>query len=201
MKSGLFVLVITFVFLSGCKTTAEMEGSILPTQVARTQYGVELKASSNGLRIESDPKGWKKDGKKKGYVGFAENESGLVTFAIKNQGIDNRCTPPAGVGTAKWVITQIRLSATGDIATEKGTNFGGDQSAYPWLKEAFPDVNLKDGSLFTARTPADGRTSFTVFSANQQKGETFAYYEITATRCSTGETVKTDPGIGNGGRR
>jgi hypothetical protein len=201
MKFRLFVLVTTSLFLTGCKTTAEMDGSVLTTQVARTQYGVALKASSNGLKIETAAKGWKKDGKKKGYVGFAENESGLVTFAIKNEDIDDRCTPPAGGGTAKWVITQVRLSATGDIATEKGTNFGGDQSAYPWLKEAFPDVNLKDGSLFTAQTPAEGRTSLTVFSANQQRGETFAYYEITATRCSTGETVKTDPGIGNGGRR
>jgi hypothetical protein len=201
MKIKFTALLLIALILSGCKTMTEMEGSILTTSVAKTQYGVVLKANSSGLKIESKAKGWKKDGKKNGYVGFDEGESGLITFAIKNEDIDDRCKPPAGGGLADWVITLVELSATGDVSTEKGTNFGGDQKEYPWLKEAFPDVTLEDGVIFKAKTLAEGRTSLTLFSANQQIGETFTFYRITATRCSTGETVRTDPGVGNGGKK
>lgn len=172
---------------------------------AAVQYGVVLNPTGSDLKVKSKPKGWNKNGKKDGYVGFAEGESGLVTFGIKGEDVDDKC-PFNTEGEAKWVITKIELSATGNPETEKGDNFGGDQSEYPWLKEAFPGVDLSNGRVFPPEGFPEvdkygGRSTVAIFSANQQEGETFAYYQVTATRCSTGASLKTDPGIGNGGRR
>ena len=172
----------------------------LSRNVAAVQYGVVLQPTGNKLTVDTEPKGWEKNGKINGYVGFAPGESGLLTFGLKSEGVDSVCidgTPPKG---AKWVITKIELSATGDPEKEEGTNFGNDQSAYPWLKEAFPGVVLSNGHLFFAKDKYEGRGVVTIFSANEQQEDTLAYYRVTATNCRDGDTAVTDPSIRNGGR-
>jgi len=103
-------------------------------------------------------------------------------------------------GKADWVITELLVSATGDPDTEKGTNFGNSQEAYPWLEEAFPGVNLADGSLFPTVEKDEGVTFLPVYNANEQLGEKFIYYEVTLSECDGDKVLTTDPGWKNGGR-
>jgi len=198
--STIFLALVT-ILLAACVSHPNQPPEALLAEIGKVQYGVTLQPSGNELKIKTPAKGWKSKDRKNGYVGFDVGQSGLLTFGIKNEDIDESCKPPNGSGVADWVITKIELSATGNPVTEKGTDFGKDQSSYPWLKEAFPAVELTDGLIFNAPTLADGRTSVTIYSANQQKGETLTYYLVTATRCLNGDTVKSDPGIRNGGRR
>ncbi len=205
MKFVIVCLLFLSAMLLGCSAQGPNPPmTVFSRDVAAIQYGVVLQPTANKLMVRTAPKGWERNGKKDGYVGFAKGESGLLTFGLKGEDVGSYC-PFNTDGTADWVITKIELSATGDPVTEKGTNFGRDQSAYPWLKEAFPGVDLSNGRVFPAigKNPEDkneGRGSVTIFSANEQAGDTFTYYQVTATRCSSGATVETDPGIRNGGR-
>lgn len=198
MKTLVQILfLVSIVMVAGC-TKMSSTNTVL-TVSGKTQYGVVLQPTGSKLKVISKPKGWNKAGKKDGYVGFAKGESGIITFGIKNSEVGDSC--PAYDGGASWVITKMELSGTGDSATEKGDNFGGDQTAQGWLQQAFPDVDLSDGVIFEAATLEEGRTSVSIIDANNQIGRTFAYYQVTATKCSDGTTVQIDPGVGNGGRR
>ena len=165
-------------------------------------FGVSLQPqpTAGKVKVRSKAQGWNRAGKKDGYVGYAQGEQGQTFFAIKNEDLGNFCEQEDGTGDAKWVITGFHLSATGDSSEEKGSNFGGDQKAYPWLKEAFPTVDLDNGALFPNVSKDQGVTFLPVFNANGQLGYEFIYYQVTLTRCSDGFTLKTDPGWGNGGR-
>ena len=114
------------------------------------------------------------------------------------------CPAEVGAETADWVITRLLLSATGDPATEKGSDF--DQQQPAWLQEAFPNVKLRNGELFTA-TKDQGVTFLSVFNENGHQEnelpkERFIYYELTLTPCDEedGPPLTTDPGWQNGGR-
>ena len=205
MKVPIASLLILSAILGGCAT----QGTNPPTATfmknhAKLQYGVVLQATNHSLIVKTPPKGWENSGKKYGYVGFAKGESGLVIFGIKGEDVGKLCSDNTD-GRVKWVITRIELSATGDPVSEKGNNFGVSQAAYPWLKEAFPGVDLSNGRVYPSEGLPDvdkngGRTSAAIFSANEQVGDTFAFYRVTAAPCGDGDPVQTDPGIRNGGR-
>jgi len=201
MKFLIICLLFLGTVLGGCASPGTNPPmTALSRNVAAVQYGVVLQPTGNKLRVDTGPRGWEKNGKKDGYVGFAPGESGLLTFGLRSEDVDSVCIDDTPTTSARWVITKIELSATGDPVTEQGTNFGNDQSAYPWLKEAFPGVDLTNGHLFFAGDKYEGRGVVTIFSANQQQQDTLAYYRVTATNCRDGDTVDTDPSIRNGGR-
>ena len=197
MKIKLFMVVLLMAGLSACDEKTITISTIDPGSFKN--YGVSLQPqpAAGKVKVKSKAQGWNKGGKKDGYVGYKQGDQGMTFFAVKNEDWGDSCS-----GSAKWVITGLHLSATGDLATEKGTNFGDSQKAYPWLKEDFPNVVLSNGELFN-KSKDQGVTFLPVFNANGHPaadGDKFIYYELTLTRCSDGLTLKTDPGWGNGGR-
>jgi hypothetical protein len=193
MKIKLFMVVLLMVGLSACSDKSNEVGIALAKKSKNYVVILGPNASSNKVKIKTKAQGWKNDGKKDGYVGYAAKESGWTYFAVKKEEIDDSCA-----GSAKWVITQLRLSASGDESSEKGDAFGNKQPA--WLQQAFPNVKLADGSLFKADDKMEGVTFLPAYNANYQLGEKFIYYEVTLSECD-GEAVLTiDPGWGNGGR-
>ncbi len=195
------ILALLALLLTACAPNQYHPNESHHINAAEIQYNVVLKPTGNQLKIDGKAKGWKKDGKKNGYVGFDKGQSGLVTFGIRKESVGDTCAAVGEEGDATWVITKILLTATGNPSTEKGSNWGGDQSAYPWLKEAFPGVDLTDGSIFTTKNLMEGRSSVSIYSANEQVGETFTYYKVYASKCNGSAVAETDPGIGNGGRK
>lgn len=166
-------------------------------------YTVTLKPSDKALEITSDPQGWEAnktwradDGKqtlknKKGYVGFERNTYGSILLALEQFPSGSTCTDDPGT----WVITRIALSKNGNRNTQKGNNFGSNQSG--WLTNAFPQAD-ENGIVLDVDKSA-GVASFLMHNSNNDEGKQWAYYEVTATRCSDGATATTDPAIQNGG--
>jgi len=199
MKIKWFMVILLMAALSACVHNP----SIVNTSNIKSfkNFGVSLQPlpAANKVKVRSKAQGANRNGKKDGFVGYAKGEQGLTFFSIKNEDLGDFCEKADTTGDAEWVITGLHLSATGDPNTEKGTNFGGDQKAYPWLKEAFPEVDLDNGEVFNVNKD-QGVTFLPIFNANGQLGYQFIYYQVTLTRCSDGFTLKTDPGWGNGGR-
>lgn len=196
MKIKLFMVILLIAGLSACARNPEAVSNSVIKSSKNFGVSLEPKPAQNTVKVKSKAQGWNKAGKKDGYVGYAQDESGWTFFVVKNGIIGDSCP------SADWVITRLRLSATGDPATEKGSDFGKSQTTYPWLKEDFPNVDLSNGELFN-KSKDQGVTFLPVFNANGHpaaKGDKFIYYEITLTRCSDGLKLKTDPGWNNGGR-
>ena len=195
MKIKLFMVVLLMVGLSACSDKASEVGIALAKKSKNYVVILVPKPSDNKVVIKTKAQGWKNKDKKNGYIGYEKGDSGWTYFAVKKEEIDDSCS-----GTAKWVITQLRLSATGEEDTEKGTDFGNKQPR--WLQQAFPNVKLADGSLFKAADRNEGVTFLSAYNANYQLGEKFIYYELTLTPCGDddGPPLTTDPGWGNEGR-
>jgi hypothetical protein len=203
MKMKLFMVVLLMAGLSACGPDQSVVSNDIVLGFKNYGVSLEPKPAQNTVKVKSKAQGWKKGGKKDGYVGYDTDEIGWTFFVVKKEDLGDFCPKEDGTGTAEWVITRLRLSATGDEATEKGTNFGNSQAAYPWLKEDFPNVDLSNGELFN-KSKDQGVTFLPVFNANGHsidKGEKFIYYELTLSECGEdGDVLTTDPGWGNGGR-
>jgi hypothetical protein len=132
--------------------------------------------------------------KQPGYVGFAPEKFGSVTLSLNQRPQNNKCTDDLTT-SADWVITKIALSKNGNKCTQKGKNFGSNQRG--WLTSAFPQAD--DDGIVLNVPKSEGVVSFTVGNRNNHRGRQWAYYQVTATRCSDGETAVTDPGWQNGG--
>jgi len=195
MKIKLFMVVLLMAGLSGCgkESTTDINTVINTAE----NYGVTLEAKPDEgiVYIPSKPQGWDSETRKNGYVGYGAGQTGWTFFAVDVEVMGDSCS-----GEAKWVITQLRLSAKGDVDTEKGNAFG--QRPPGWVKKAFPNVN-NHGVLFPTNSGEEGVTFLSVYNANRHKrskGKKFIYYEVTLTRCSDGLSLTTDPGWGNEGR-
>jgi hypothetical protein len=202
MKIKLFLVGLLMAGLSACGPKQEVVSN--GVVIALKNFGVSLepKPAQNTVKVKSKAQGWNKGGKKNGYVGFNTDETGWTFFVVKQEDLGDFCEKEDGSGTAEWVITKLLVSATGDPATEKGTNFGSSQAAYPWLQEDFPTVDLSNGELLD-KSKDQGVTFLPVFNANGHPaadGVRFIYYQLTLTRCSDGLALTTDPGWSNGGR-
>ena len=198
MKIKLFMVILLMAGLSACAHNPPAVSNSVINSFKNYGVSLEPKPAQNTVKVKSKAQGWKKAGKKDGYVGYALDESGWTFFGIKNEIMGDSCS-----GDADWVITQLLVSATGDEDTEKGSNFGSSQAAYPWLLEAFPNVKLSNGELFN-KSKDQGVTFLPVFNANGHPaadGDKFIYYEITLSECGEeGDVLTTDPGWGYGGR-
>lgn len=167
-------------------------------------FTVELKPPSGSdteLEVVSGPQGIDNSGKENGWVGFGEGDLGTITFDLRGEGgsgTKNQCHNSGP--SAKWVITKIRLSDNGDTDTQKGLNFGNPQDE--WLVHAFPGVEKDTGVIYDVKR-LEGTTSVAIFNMNDHPaswGVKIAYYEVTASECSSDKTATTDPGVGNRGR-
>jgi hypothetical protein len=204
MKMKLFMVVLLIAGLSACGKKPVTINSTDIKSFKNFVVRLEPKPADNTVKVKSKAQGWKKGGKKDGYVGYDIDDAGMTFFAIKKENWGDFCEKKDESGTAKWVITKLLLSATGDPATEKGNNFGNSQEAYPWLKKAFPNVKLINGELFN-KSKDQGVTFLPVFNANghsaKDLGEKFIYYQLTLSECKKdGKVLTTDPGWKNGGR-
>jgi hypothetical protein len=193
MKIKLFMVVLLMVGLSACAHNPLMVNTTNVKLFKNFGVSLDPKPNQNTVKVTSKSQGWNKNNKKNGYVGFAKGETGWTFFGVKKEDLGDSCS-----GDATWVITQLLLSGEGDTGTEKGDDFGDPQPQ--WLQEAFPNIDLADGSLFKTNHKNEGVTFLPVFNANYQVGYKFIYYQLTLTRCSDGLPLTTDPGWGNGGR-
>lgn len=200
MKIKWLLLSLTAIMFSACDSSSDMSSSDMSLSFVLSNaknFGVvlEAKPAQKTVKVQTKAQGWKKSGKKNGYIGMARGESGITIFTVKGEDIADDCA-----GDAKWVITELRLATEGKPADQKGSNFGKEQPA--WLAEAFPGVDLSNGVLFDVPKSV-GQTFLPVFNANQQVGEKTIYYEVALTNCDSDddESYKTDPAWGNGGRR
>lgn len=164
-------------------------------------YTVELKpkvgGKKNELQVKTKAQGYGKNDRKDGYVGFGEDESGFIILSLKGETPGDRCPDASNGGDADWVITRVRLSASGDPETEKGEDFGDSQPE--WLDDAFPDVDLDNGVVYAADRK-DASTTVVVDNDNDQRGEQDIWYEVTAEPCGEGEPAVTDPMVRNKGK-
>ena len=192
----LIVLIITAFVLTACdqQPVASAKGKV-------KNFGISLEAKPNQgeVKILSKPQGAGKAGKKDGYLGYAQGESGSVLFTIKKEDLSDNCA-----GTAEWVITQIALTTVGDAGNEKGVAATFDQPQPPWLKEAFPDTTPAVNGYVLDVGKDEAQTFAIVKNDNAQEGEKLVFYRVTLTPCDdqggTLEPLKTDPAIRNGGR-
>jgi hypothetical protein len=153
--------------------------------------------ATNTLDIITPAQGWESAGKNNGWVGFYPDTHGAITFAMNELPARNTCTDDPETSAA-WVITKFYLTKNGKPQTQKGNNFGTNQTG--WIENAFRQMNPANGEVLNV-TKDDGKTSFVLEDLNNDRSARTAYYQISATRCSDGFTLVTDPGIGNGGRR
>ena len=179
------VLLMAGLFLvSGCKSINVLNSSF-------EGYVVSMEEDSGALVIRTGPQGWEANvpGKMPGYVGFAPNSNGIIVLALTEDF-------PTCEDGADWVLTKIELSKNGNPVTQKGHNFGANQKG--WLTTAFPQADEKGVVLDVGKD--NGTTSFVVGNQNNNRGRQWAYYRVTATNCSDGSEIMTDPGWQNGGR-
>jgi hypothetical protein len=195
MKIKLFMVILLMVGLSACEKEPKTDINMVLNTVKNYGVTLEAKPDEGIVYIPSNPQGWESENKKNGYVGFGAGQSGWTVFVVDDEDTADSCSK-----TAKWVITQLRLSAKGDVDTEKGNAFG--EKPPGWVKRVFRNVD-DHGVLFPTNSRAQGVTFLSVYNANRNKrsrGKKFIYYEVTLTRCSDGLTLTTDPGWGNEGR-
>ena len=195
MKIKLFMVILLMVGLSACKKESITDIDMVINDAKNFGVTLEARPDENSVYISSEPQGWESDGMKNGYVGFGPDQTGWTSFIVDNEDTTGSCSK-----TAKWVITQLRLSAKGDEKTQKGTAFGDRPPG--WVKRAFRHVN-NEGVLFAAATKEQGVTFLSVYNANRHKKSKngkFIYYEITLSECDGDDVLTTDPGWKNGGR-
>lgn len=193
----MLIRTLTAILLLTIVTACTGKPSLAPGQGKNFGVSLDAKPNQGGVKVLSRAQGWQKSGKKNGYVGYEQGESGLTLFTIKKEDLGATCSATDAEDQAEWVITRLQLATEGDPETEKGSNFGQPQPA--WLQEAFPAVDLSNGDLYRA-SAANGQTFIAVYNANQQEGYRFIYYQVTLTRCSDGYSISSDPAWGNGGR-
>ena len=193
----LTVLIITVFLLAACAPQA-----VAPAKGKVKNFGISLEAKPNQgeVKILSKPQGAGKAGKKDGYLGYAQGESGSVLFNIKKEDLSDNCA-----GSADWVITQIALTAKGDENSEKGDDTSWGTPQPDWLKLAFPGVDQQPGYVLDIQDKADAQTFAVVKNDNAQEGEKLVYYRVTLSPCDDQngnlKPLKSDPAIRNGGRR
>lgn len=183
-------------FLLGCTATS---AQVDETDPDFESYSVELQANlaENRLDILTPAAGWGKAGKKNGWVGFARGKFGTVTFSMKEESAHTTCTIDPDT-SADWVLTKIELTKNGHPPTQKGHDFGTRQKG--WIERAFPQMDPSDGSVLDV-DKSKASISFVLDDLNNDRNPRYPYYQITATRCSDGLSLMTDPGLGNGGRK
>ncbi|MGH8034679.1 MAG: hypothetical protein ACREO9_05590 [Lysobacterales bacterium] len=137
----------------------------------------------------------------KGCIKFDKGKLGTITFRLSGHDRGKQCGPSPS--DAKWVITDVLLSAYPGPGTDKGTFDGTLQPQ--WLQDAFfienpPD--LEHGFLYRSdKSSAPGEVEFVNLNNNDPaQGEKVAYYRVTATSCASPHTsLVADPTIRNTG--
>lgn len=196
MKTTSVLILGIVLIITGCASPRSGEDG--PVYNSYEEYFVMLKVDGGKLVIASPAQGDESRGKANGWVGFAKGTHGRIVFAFEDYQTRMKCTDNKA-DSAEWVLTTIALSKTGNASTQKGRGFGTSQTG--WVQNAFPGIN-KNGYLVKDVDLRNARSAEALLNNNSNNGKQVAYYEIEARRCDgTGEPLKVDPGIGNGGRR
>ncbi len=196
MKFLIACVLLVGAVLSGCAPVATEPD---PRNNGIDHYTVVLapNLATNTLDILSGPQGWESAGKQNGWVGFYPDTYGSILFMMDEKPSKSACTDDPET-SAGWVITKLYLTKNGKPQTQKGNNFGTNQTG--WIARAFPQMNSTNGEVLNV-DKSKGQISFVLTDENNDRSARTAYYQISATRCSDGYTLTSDPGIGNGGRR
>lgn len=197
MKQILLILTVFLIAACAPQPVAPAKGKI-------KNFGISLEAKPNPspgrVKILTKAQGSGKAGKKDGYVGFEEGESGVVLFKVKNGDFSATCAD-----TAEWVITQVALTAFKDKNSDKGDEQTFGQPQPSWMQEAFPDIDPKKNGYVLDVDKNDAQTFVVLRNDNAQEGEKLIYYRVTLTPCDDQDgklkPLQTDPAIRNGGRR
>jgi hypothetical protein len=186
--------ILTMIVVVACTACATTTINLLSTDFESYTVILTPNLGTNVLDIVTGPQGSDSVGKQNGWVGFALDKNGTITFTMNALPSKSVCTGVADT-TAEWVISKIELTKTGIPATQKGINFGTAQNG--WIETAFPQMDESNGNVDAVGI---GTISVVVQNLNNNIGMQNSYYRITAERCSNGDELMADPGVGNGGR-
>lgn len=163
-------------------------------------YVVELSAAKGAseITVTSPDQGCNTAGQgKKGCVQCEEAEICTIQFTLNPGQTQASCqasSPP------DWVITKVELSAHGDAQTEKGVF---PKRATGWMVNAFPKINVNDGTVYVQPDTFKATQSATIIDLNNHRKGTVktAYYQVTASSCTAGiPPIMIDPAIKNTGK-
>jgi hypothetical protein len=205
-RNQFFIMVIGLLLLStwGCTS---MNVSTASIQSDRVDYEVSLRPDlgQDLLVPTSPPQGWESSGEDDGYVGFEPDTYGDVIFVLEGEELGKtRCTNDVAT-SANWVITSIEITRFKHPQKKKGDKFGKSQRKSwwnkGWLLKAYP--NASEEGVFFRKSKNQGiiYAAITNENNNDAKKPELGWYQVEATRCSDGHTVKTDPGVRNGGKK
>ena len=200
--SAVLLVPMTLFFLAACQMPPpkDGDGSDDGSQDILVNNRVDLLAVKDATKIEpiSPDHGCSTDGKgKNGCVQFEKNEVGTIDLRLNPQYAGRTCqtNPPSD-----WVITRVELSPSGDPVTEKG-DF--PKSPLPWMVDAFPGINTKNGTLYFEPDISKATQSVSIVDLNNHRGGSVntAYYQVTASSCGADpKTIQIDPAIRNKGK-
>lgn len=197
MKIQLALVLAMALLLAACSSSPPRAMNDLVKSDDFEQYLVNLVVDDGELKVVSPPQGDDAQGKKDGWVGFARGKYGIITFALPDHLERPKCTADPAT-SAEWVMTEVVLSKDGNRNDQKGKNFGDRLTG--WIVNAYPTLS-EDGYLVN-ESVGTARSFAVLMNVNNNSGRQMAFYEIEVRRCDgTGTPLRTDPGIGNGGRR
>ena len=189
------LFVMTIALLCAACTSPPEQLNLLSQDFENYQVILIPSLAEKRLDVYSEAQGWEKDGKNKGWVGFAPGKSGTITFTLNALPLKPVCTADEAT-TAEWVISKVELTKNGNPQTQKGHNFGSEQRG--WIERAFPQMDPETGKI---EGGGIGTIAVVVQDLNNDRGKQTGYYQVTARRCSDDLELVTDPGFSNGGRR
>lgn len=133
---------------------------------------------------------------RKGCMKFELGTYGVIVFGLLGAQDNKKCTDNG----VNWVITQVKLSDSGNLNNNKSTDF--DTPVAPWVQNSFFGVDPLTGVIYDEGWQ-DGRTSVAVINLNSHNnalGTKDLWYRVTVTNCSgTHPTNSSDPRVENKG--
>ncbi len=128
-----------------------------------------------------------------GCVRFDRGNTGYIRFEIMNGPKDRTCS--GGPPLPQWVITEVKLSAAGNLQTEKGEF--SPAVVTPSLLASFPQTNSLTGVAYQA-TKEFATSSAVLIDMNEEAGD--VYYQVSASNCAGSKLLVTDPRVQNTGK-
>ena len=138
-------------------------------------------------------------GSREGCMRFDKGEYGSILFALTSETEGKKC----GDSGISWVITKVEAAESGNLDTNKSTDW--DKSLSSWVRDDYFPMDDPDKGVLIDLEWDEARTIAGINNKNESAKEYDLWYRITATKCNaesdgTHNTNTSDPRIENDGR-